>query len=404
MSATIKKVDSGVYVHTLTDIIYVGAMDGGKFKYRSTKMQNNKKNLAYAKRHHKELFKEALGKVEMEKKSLTLGEYGSASIAKGLKQVSLKDGSIGKMGRTKENQKDIESKFSRYIIGHFGSKPISQIKVSDINSWQNQLLKKLSPSSVKKIKSILSKIFFEAVGDDIISKNPCDYSESFEVFHEEQEFYTPHEIAIILNNANGWLKVFLQLSFLNSLRPSETMGLLWDDVNFERGTIDMQRALHRGKISTTLSDKHIEILSKYFKKEEINVYRESGTKGHKRVLSLTHDTLKGLKELKFISKGDFIFCNRQNKPFSESKAIVNTYFKPLLEQVGVRYKKLYGARHSHFTIAEDLALDVESVGIHSQGSNVAKRHYVHKLEDGEKVERNRDIATQIENHIKGVII
>ncbi len=61
--------------------------------------------------------------------------------------------------------------------------------------------------------------------------------------------YTAGEVTTLLKESDGWFKVFLYLVFSTGLRTGEAIGLMWDDIDFENGFIDLKRSITKGRVT-----------------------------------------------------------------------------------------------------------------------------------------------------------
>jgi len=255
--------------------------------------------------------------------------------------------------RDAATQKDYISKINRMIVPYFKSYNLEDIKVFDIEKWQNSLLEKYSTTTVRRARNILSMVLKKAVANDIISKNPVEYADNILVVHDKQEPYSIDEMSEILKASTGWLRVFLHLAFTTGMRPGELMALQWDDIDFEKRVIYLKRSISKGIIKA-----------------------DTLTKNHNRLVVVADFMLDMLKEYKTKSKNEWVFTSRLGTPYSESKAIINKHFKPLLEKIKVPYKTLKATRHTYISIMRNAGVDndfiLEIVG-HSK--EVSDKHY-----------------------------
>ena len=88
-----------------------------------------------------------------------------------------------------------------------------------------------SNDRAKRVKNILKLIFDSAVDDEIISKNPFSAQlikkHKFKKKVSKTKAYTIFEVKKMLEQAKGWLKIFLEISIKYGLRTGEFMGLKW---------------------------------------------------------------------------------------------------------------------------------------------------------------------------------
>jgi integrase len=253
--------------------------------------------------------------------------------------------------RSQRTQDDYISKFKRHIVPHFGDYSIDEIKAIHVDAWQTKMLKKYSTTTVKRCKSILSLILDRAVAYEIIRHNPAKHATKFHVTYTKQEPYNSKEMQVILENSTGWFKVFMHLAFTTGMRPGELLGLKWEDINFDKGVIHLQRSISKGIVTT-------------------NTY----TKNHNRMVIAPSVVLDMIKILE--RKSEYVFVNPHGKPFYESKSISKGYLQPLCKEFGIEYKGLKATRHTYVSIMRNGGVSQEFIlDIVGHSKLVSDKHY-----------------------------
>ena len=74
--------------------------------------------------------------------------------------------------RREVTQTEYQNAYRLHIAPVLGGKKLDEIKPSDIQKWQNNLLKTLSPRRVRHIRAVLSGILKDAMKDELIEKSP----------------------------------------------------------------------------------------------------------------------------------------------------------------------------------------------------------------------------------------
>ncbi len=139
----------------------------------------------------------------------------------------LKPSSIKKLERTAAMVKDF-----------FADRHIDEITVGDASEWRHWLVaKKLSEGTVRLHARNAKLMFNGAVDKELIEKSPFRKLVSRSIAAERERYVTAQEAeAIIEKCPNVQWKALFGLSRLAGLRtPSETHGLEWGDIDFERG-------------------------------------------------------------------------------------------------------------------------------------------------------------------------
>jgi integrase len=221
----------------------------------------------------------------------------------------------------------------RDILPYFGTKKINSIQPSEIKEWQNTLAERLSISSIKKYRGVLNHIFDDAWREGIVSENPVlkvklPKKSNAKVFRTEMLPFSEDEIDLILKNAKGQFRWFLQFSIFSGIRPGEAVALDWSDICFDKKTIDISKTTKRsgnggyiiGKPKTEASIRTIDMLPQV--EEALRVqFLETGLKNQR------------------------VFLNRWGAPWN-TPDFLNTRFKLLLKNIGLAQRNIYNTRHT----------------------------------------------------------
>ena len=245
--------------------------------------------------------------------------------------IALKALDEDRHNRAEDTHNDYIQIYTKYIKPHFGNKHLADIKVTDLKAWKNNLIEshKLSKSRFNKYYRTFNFIWHYALVNEMIDKNPLGLvdkkSKQFSKSESDssQKYYSKEEVQRILEHATGWFKAFLALSFNTGLRTGEALALQWGDIDFENNTITIQRSQRHGKLKSTKTNIVNTVYMPVPVKEALHIHSQT-------------------------AKSDlWVFPNEQTlQPYFESRPIVKTYLKPLLERLNITYKTLYATRHS----------------------------------------------------------
>lgn len=324
------------------NVIYLqGTVEGHGFKRKSWGREATKPNLAYIKKNYRDVLLQLLDK-DAEHIRSDFESFGRKVVEDGAK------------ARSEHNQRDLLSKFERFVVPYFKKYDLGDIKAMHIEAWQEELLQDYSTSTVSKCKSLLRMIMHKACANDIIMKNPVEYADKFSLEFKKKEPYAIEDAKKLMKESKGWMHTYLNLAFTTGMRTGELMGLMWDDVDFDYSCIYLQRSVSKG---------HITIGS-------------SGGKNHYRVVPVLPAVLEILRQAKEEANCKWLFPTRKLSYFRESKTIVKSHFKPLLEKLGIEYKTLYATRHTFSSIATNLGVkDRELDDMMGNSETVRNKHY-----------------------------
>lgn len=219
----------------------------GSYDYRWVS-EDGKRHAIYAptlellREKEKEVLADNLDGIKTENKRLTINYVFNlwCDLKRGLKDNTL------------QNYKYM---YNTYVKDSFGKKKISDIKKSDVKRFYNTLAdeRNLSISTIDTIHNILHQLFDIAVDDNYIRTNPTDkmlkelkQSHNFE--QEKRRALTVDEQKLFLNflrehpKYNHWYPVFAVM-LGSGLRVGEAVGLRWQDIDLEKGIIDVNHTL-----------------------------------------------------------------------------------------------------------------------------------------------------------------
>ncbi len=106
----------------------------------------------------------------------------------------------------------------------------------------------LSPQSVLHHHRVLRQALSRAVKWRLLVVNPADAAEPPSPQRKEMQALDDAETAKLLRAAQGtWLHVPVALAVTTGLRRGEVLGLRWDDLNLDAGTLAVRQSLQQTK-------------------------------------------------------------------------------------------------------------------------------------------------------------
>ncbi len=140
----------------------------------------------------------------------------------------------------------------RYVhptLGRLALKKLTELHVQGL--YRSMLDRGLSARTVRYTHAVLRRAFKQAVRWKYIPRNPCDDADPPKVQREEMRPLDREEARRLLDTAakpdpNGDPDRFHALYILavhTGMRPGELLALKWDDIDFESGTLSINRTL-----------------------------------------------------------------------------------------------------------------------------------------------------------------
>jgi len=313
----------------------------------------------------------------------------------------------GVKARTVENYKCV---CKNHLKPNIGAVKLSELSPHMIQTMMNRLQKEyiykdkngkekikkgLSAKTIKNTHGVLHATLQQAVINEYIQKNPADSGKKGKVklpHIEQKEMQVLDEDAItaFLDAVHGheWENLFTVTLFTGA-RQAEILGLTWGRIDFERGTILIDRQLERGKrdsigLETPKNDKSRRITPAPFVMATLKAQRRQ---------QLEWRLLAGPAWV----KSDYVFTNELGQTLVHGT--VSKGFKRIITKTGFPETRFHDLRHSYATAAlssgDDVKTVQENLGHHDPGFTL--RQYGHVTEKMKK-----ESAARMERFIESV--
>jgi integrase len=282
-----------------------------------------------------------------EKARIKNGEHRADASKMGLKEYS----ASWLKSIEKELKPNTSASYARLLDHHIlpalGSKRLRAITRLNVKYLLIEKRKTLAKNTVRLIRATLSAMFAEAVDDGVLSANPAiahsrrrgakrGYSMTALERVKAIRPLTPDELDKVLSTAHEsepeYYPVLLTLA-RTGIRPGEAIALKWDDLNFEKRQVLIERAMSAGILGTTKT-------------------------GTVRKVDLSGELVAALKALrverakqklkdKWPEMPEWIFINRECNPLDESR--LRKRFAAIMKDAKVSGHRLYDLRHGYAT-------------------------------------------------------
>lgn len=234
-----------------------------------------------------------------------------------------------------------------HIIPYFKEKGVklSNIKRNDIQEYIDIKGKcgrldgkgGLSPKTIKTHKLIIQLVCKEAVKNDLILKNPCEFVVLPKQQRREADFYSIDELQKMFSELkNEQLYPLLYFTVMYGLRRSEVLGLKWDSINLDNNIITIKHTVVR---FTSIVEKDSTKNASSYRSYPI-------TQDVKNILLMLKEQEKENRRLfggEYV-ENDYIFKWQDGKPFAPD--YVTMKFSKLLKQHNLRHIRFHDLRHS----------------------------------------------------------
>lgn len=324
-SGNIKKKRDGVFLVS----IFLGRDANGKRRYIAKQIKGTKKD---AQTYLNNALRDVDAGTFVEPTTLTINGYFDRWLETAVRpRVSR---------RTADGYAALLKRYVREPLGH---RRLDKLQPLDIQAiYAAMQTRGLSARIVRHTHSALRNALKQAVKWGLLSRNPCDLVELPKVPHKERRVLSPDEAAAFLKAADVMPHgLIFEFALLTGMRPEEYLALQWSDLDLDRGTAQVRRALVRHKKAWS--------------------FEEPKTARSRRTVYLPasllqklapHKRKQGEARLKLGASWqafDLVFCSNEGSPLSIPN-ITYRYFRPILTKAKLPRIRLYDLRHTCATL------------------------------------------------------
>lgn len=249
----------------------------------------------------------------------------------------------------------------QYIVPHLGAVKLEALTAPMVQQLYNTLLspdkenvKPLSPKTIRNIHGVLHKALQQAVQVGYLRVNPADACKPPRVTKKEIQPLDDSQMMDFLKAIHDHPHEYLyQITLFTGLREGEVLGLTWDCVDFEHGTLLVKQQLRR-------------------EQKKGGQYYFSPTKNNKsRVLALAPSVLRLFKLQKLKqntmrveageswTENNLIFSNATGG-FLSYRTVYDC-FKRVMAKIGSPSTRFHDLRHSYAVAAIKSGDDIKTV-------------------------------------------
>ncbi len=228
--------------------------------------------------------------------------------------------------------------------------------------------------SQQQARAVLSIAFAEAEFQNLIAESPIRKVKNPQGKSKEINPLTLDEVRRLLSTYSlTYLSARLHIALLCGLRQGESLGLRWQDLDLESGTLKVQT--------------QIQLV------DNLPVFTRLKTDRSYRTLILTSETIAALKHHKeivndwMLEKGedwnslDLVFPRIDGSPRSPKTDYEE--WQKALRLCGIAPKRLHDARHTTATLLYSQSVGIETISraLGHSSSAITSRLYVHSSEE-----------------------
>jgi len=209
-------------------------------------------------------------------------------------------------------------------LGRLQLKSLTSAHVRSL--YRHKLNAGLTPRTVQYVHTTLHKALKDAVSDGLVPRNVTEGIKAPRPKKKEVNALSPDQAHAFLSAARGdRFEALYVVAVHCGLRKGELLGLRWDDVDLEAGTLAVRRTLSETKIG------HLFEAPKNGKERNIKltIGAQNALKRHRKAQLEERVRLAGLRE-----DHGLVFPNQVGKTMS-ARNLTARSFKPILERAGL---------------------------------------------------------------------
>ena len=216
----------------------------------------------------------------------------------------------------------------------FAPRRLRSITQAEVAEWKEALGARVGPRTVLAAFQMLSALFEHARRFGWAVRNPCEFIHA-PSYKANVRAFTPQELAALLTHADPSTALLIEMGASSGLRESELFGIRFEDIDFQRGGVNVARQLQNGTVLAPKTDQS------------------------RRFVPLAPAILKKLWEHPRRTSGGLVFLSPEGTAMNASN-FHRRVWHPLLERAGLEPpipQYFVGTRSDPDLVASRKALD-----------------------------------------------
>ena len=293
------------------------------------------------------------------------------------------------------------SELSPRTVAALYSRMLEEPRIS--SPYHKQSGQKLSPTTLRSIHKVLHSAFEQAVLWEYVDRNPFHRVPLPACRPKQKIFLTPEQIKQLVLHRPPTLALAIHLTFAASLRKGELLALTWQDIDFSRNTLRIDKTLARISRDAVNQINQREILHRFppvgGRQRTVLVLKQPKTESSVRTVYLPPSLMTLLKQSRPTSwetgglpSPHLIFAYPDGRPMQE--CTLTKQFQLALKEAGLPKVTFHSLRYS--SISYKLSLSGGDIKAVQRDSGHAQADMITELY-GQVLEQNRwDLVERFE--------
>ena len=255
-----------------------------------------------------------------------------------------------------------ERKVRLHIVPELGKIRLDRLTTQRLQSFLNMKLQSgLAPAMVRSLRVVLVSAMTKAHELDLIPKNCAVFTVAPHLPKQKVDPFTIDETRRFLKAAEGEaLEGLFVVAATAGLRRGELLGLTWDNLDLNKGQLQVRQALQR-------VDKKLRIVETKSGRGRNVKLSERATEALKRHRSLQVEQRFAAGE-RWSNELDLVFTGKMGSPLEAT--IPNRIMNRILKKAEIRHRKFHALRHGVGTSLMELGVNPKIVAEMLGHSNV----------------------------------
>lgn len=240
----------------------------------------------------------------------------------------------------------VDSILTTHLLPAFGALHLDQIDRAAVLKFRGALVdqrngaaasekgesKPLAPATINRIVGILRMVLEEGAVR-FRFENPCLRIKRQKLQRKDIDPFTLDQMQKVLDRVRKDYQPYLMFRFLTGVRSGEAHGLKWRHVDFERREILIRETFQNGRTEYTKTD---------------------GSQREVHMSQPVYNALMSMRPKAYIDDpkscdDQYVFCTRNGHPIDNTN-FNDRVWKPLLRNLGFKYRRPYEMRHTCATL------------------------------------------------------
>lgn len=229
----------------------------------------------------------------------------------------------------------ITSLFEKHIIPQLGEHPVDAITREDLVAFRNGRVRYRTSGGLALLNGTINRMMtlvkavIEEASHQYKFVSPFERIKKLKEEMRHVEPFTIDEMNRILGDVRADFRDYLIVKFFTGLRTSEIHGLRWKCIDFDRNEIKVRETFSKAGFEYTKND------------------------ASQREIRMSSQVLYAIKRQQTITgaggREGLVFCNRKGQPIDDHN-FCNRVWRPMLEDLGIPYRRPYDTRHTAATL------------------------------------------------------